>query len=135
MRKWLFLMSAFASQPTFADFPLNQRQSVQAEELFAGLHGHFQQGTEFRLVHVAWLYKGQSADPIPVTVTMAKKLVAGCVHTISLQVQLESEDYLITCAGKNKGILFRYSDGDLVVGVIENPPPIFIVPNPEDVKK
>lgn len=129
--KALMVMAAVAATPfLMADFPLDRWQMSQVREMFDGLQGRNQQGTQIRLGRMAWLYRDQQAEPKPLTVEQAKKLVQGCTHTGESQMTTESINFFMTCDGKREGVLFRFSDNNIVVGEIINPPPIIIVPNP-----
>jgi hypothetical protein len=128
--KMLMVLAVGAVAPFLtANFPLDQWQMSQVSEMFDGLQDRNQQGTQFRLENMAWLYRDQKEDPRSLTVEQAKKLVQGCTHTGEMQLTPESIDVFMTCHGKNEGILFRFSDRTIVIGEIINPPPITFVPN------
>lgn len=129
MKLPMVFVTALCAPLVMADFPLDNSQTVQVLELFNGLQGRFQQGTEARMSQVAWTYSAFPAAPTPLTIKQAQQLASGCVSRDQSHFTSESVILSIACKSAPWRIKFAFSDGQIVAGQFSPPaPPLVLAP-------
>lgn len=127
MKLPMVFVTALCAPLVMADFPLDSSQTVQVLELFDGLQGRFQQGTEARMSRVAWTYSAFPAAPTPLTIKQAQQLATDCVSKDQSHFTSESVILSIACKGAPWRIKFAFSDGQIVTGEYSPPPPPLVM--------
>ena len=126
----MIVLSTLALAMAVADYPypLDPKQSQQAEDIWKGLRDGKQYG-QILIDRLVWRSIHGSDAPSVVTVEDARRFTHDCSVARVDQEAPESLAYELNCNGHTKYLYFAASDGSiLLVDIVNNPPTVRVVP-------